>query len=94
MICMVSPTSVYKYFDEFEALTQVGISYHFYCSIHQINVSFLWTDIALEILETDPTIANAGTECWRVAMEMLARKPFSIGSESQLSFWKSLLHSC
>ncbi|XP_059436349.1 uncharacterized protein LOC132169312 [Corylus avellana] len=38
-------------------------------------------DIALEILKTDPNIANVGTECWWEALEMLARKPFSIGSE-------------
>ncbi|XP_059436339.1 uncharacterized protein LOC132169299 [Corylus avellana] len=39
-------------------------------------------DIALKILERNPNIANASTECRRVAMEMLARKHFSIGSES------------
>ncbi|XP_062160464.1 ankyrin repeat-containing protein NPR4-like isoform X3 [Alnus glutinosa] len=50
-------------------------------------------DTALKILEKCPNIATAGTECWRVALEMLARKPFAIGSESQLSFWKSLVNS-
>ncbi|XP_059436348.1 ankyrin repeat-containing protein NPR4-like [Corylus avellana] len=52
-------------------------------------------DIALKILESDTNIANADTECWWEALETLAKKPaFSIGSESRLSFWKSLLNSC
>ncbi|XP_059438691.1 ankyrin repeat-containing protein ITN1-like isoform X2 [Corylus avellana] len=54
-------------------------------------------DIALKILERDPNIANAGTECWQEAMEMLARKPFSIGSERfkgicNKAFMKTLAH--
>ncbi|XP_059440291.1 ankyrin repeat-containing protein ITN1-like isoform X2 [Corylus avellana] len=51
-------------------------------------------NIALKILKTDTNIANADTECRWEALEMLAKKPaFSIGSESRLSFWKSLLNS-
>ncbi|XP_062161761.1 uncharacterized protein LOC133868774 isoform X2 [Alnus glutinosa] len=48
-------------------------------------------DVALKILDMDPNIASAGTECWFGALKMLARNPFAIGSESQLSSWKSLL---
>ncbi|XP_059436331.1 uncharacterized protein LOC132169291 [Corylus avellana] len=48
-------------------------------------------DIALKILEMDPNIANAGTECWQVALEMLAKKPFSIGSESLKGIYNEAL---
>ncbi|XP_062162521.1 ankyrin repeat-containing protein NPR4-like [Alnus glutinosa] len=48
-------------------------------------------DVALKILHMDPNIASASTECWLGALKMLARKPLAIGSESQLSSWKSLL---
>ncbi|XP_062162197.1 uncharacterized protein LOC133869258 [Alnus glutinosa] len=52
-------------------------------------------DVALEILNKDQNIATAGTELWFESLKKLARKPFAIGSESQLSFWKSLLkYSC
>jgi hypothetical protein len=53
--------------------------------------AFLWTGIALKILEGVPIIAAADAKFWRKALELLAMKPFAIGSESQLSFWKSLL---
>jgi hypothetical protein len=53
--------------------------------------AFLWTGIALEILEGVPTKVAADTKCWLKALEMLAKKPFAIGSESPLPFWKRLL---
>jgi hypothetical protein len=61
---------------------------------------FLWTDIALNILEEYPKMATAAgtdesewrTESYLRALKLLARKPFPIGSKSdQLPFWKTLL---
>ncbi|XP_059439044.1 ankyrin repeat-containing protein At5g02620-like isoform X2 [Corylus avellana] len=53
-------------------------------------------DIALQILQMDPSIATVDTSdgpCgWR-ALEMLAKKPSAIGSESRLSFWKRFLNT-
>jgi hypothetical protein len=60
----------------------------------QINVPFLWTDMALKILAMDPEISTVDNACGWKALEMLARKPFAICRESQLSFWKSRLNSC
>ncbi|XP_059440697.1 ankyrin repeat-containing protein NPR4-like isoform X2 [Corylus avellana] len=52
-------------------------------------------DIALKILNKYSDIANADTKWKWEALETLANKPFKLGSESQLSFWKSLLkYSC
>ncbi|XP_059440569.1 uncharacterized protein LOC132173025 [Corylus avellana] len=51
-------------------------------------------DIALKILAMDPEISTADNACGWKALEMLARKPFAICRESQLSFWKSRLNSC
>ncbi|XP_059436360.1 ankyrin repeat-containing protein ITN1-like [Corylus avellana] len=56
-------------------------------------VSSDFYDIALKILEMDPNIANADSECGPTALSMLAKKTFAIGSTSQLSFWKSRLNS-
>ncbi|XP_059436359.1 ankyrin repeat-containing protein ITN1-like [Corylus avellana] len=56
-------------------------------------VSSDFYDIALKILEMDPNIANADSECGPTALSMLAKKTFAIGSTSQLSFWKSRINS-
>ena len=57
---------------------------------------FLWTDIALKIVEKDTELATAGVHgpYGRTDLEVLANKTFAIGSESRPSFWKSHLHSC
>jgi len=60
---------------------------------------FSWTDIALKILEKDPSLATANTAngtsaCGRIALEELARKAFAISSKSELSSWKKRLNSC
>ena len=51
-----------------------------------LNVLFLWTDIALEILKKD--LATVDYKKYIAALHELARKPIANGSESQLSFWK------
>ncbi|XP_059436323.1 uncharacterized protein LOC132169280 [Corylus avellana] len=60
------------------------------------TVSAGFYGIALEILTKDPNLANgdAGTEFRRRALAELARKPFVIGRQSQLSLRKRLLNSC
>jgi len=60
----------------------------------KFNVPFLWTDIALKILEMDLDISTVDPACGWKALEMFARKPFAICRESPLSFWKSRLNSC
>jgi hypothetical protein len=39
-------------------------------------------------------IEKRGPACGWTALKELARKPFAIGSKSQLSSWKRLLNSC
>lgn len=50
-------------------------------------------DIALEILKMDPSLATAKGKENKTALHVLARKPLSIGSKSQLSVWKRCLNS-
>ncbi|XP_062162843.1 uncharacterized protein LOC133869787 [Alnus glutinosa] len=63
--------------------------------LHIVSAGFY--DIALEILEKDPSLATANTAdgaCGRRALEELARKSFAISSKSELSSWKKRLNSC
>jgi hypothetical protein len=43
------------------------------------------TDIALDILEKDATLATTEDSEGRIALEVLANKPFALGSRTQIS---------
>jgi len=43
------------------------------------------TDVALDILKKDATLATTEDSEGRIALEVLANKPFAVGSRSQMS---------
>ena len=57
-------------------------------TLAMLNVLFLWTDIALEILKKGQLLATVDYKKYIAALHELARKPIANGSKSQLSFWK------
>ena len=59
-----------------------------------MRCAVLWTDIALEILIKDKSIATTTDLNGKTALYELAGKPFAIGSKSQLSVSKRCLNSC
>ncbi|KAE7996375.1 hypothetical protein FH972_001106 [Carpinus fangiana] len=73
----------------FEELTQDErvklLSYVIFCDLY---------DIAKAILTKAPTLATAEDENGCIALEQLARKPFEIGSRSQMSVWERCIGSC
>jgi len=59
------------------------------CNLRQLsNVLFLWTDIALKILEKDVTLGTKKDKKTIAALRELAKKPFVIGGKSRLSLWE------
>ncbi|XP_059436471.1 uncharacterized protein LOC132169454 [Corylus avellana] len=51
-------------------------------------------DLALKILKMDRTLATAQDGNRKTALHELAKKPFAIGSKSELSIWETCLNSC
>ena len=74
----------------FMSLTEIFIGHETFDN----DVLFLWTDIALKILENDNALATARDEKTIAALCELAKKPFAIGNNSQISLWKRCFNFC
>jgi hypothetical protein len=56
----------------------------------QIKCVVLWTDIALDILKKDRTLATKEDRYERTALQELARKPLAFDIRIQLSVWERI----
>jgi hypothetical protein len=59
-----------------------------------VNHCVLCTDLALKILEKDPSLVSARDANGETALHVLAREPSKIASKSQLGTWKRCINSC
>ncbi|KAK4564351.1 hypothetical protein RGQ29_006428 [Quercus rubra] len=51
-------------------------------------------DLALQILDRDPSLASAGDANNETALHVLARKPSKVANKSQLGIWKTYINKC
>jgi hypothetical protein len=49
--------------------------------------------MAFKILQLDPSLAFAENSQGRTALEVLAKKPFAVGSKSSISAWETCFYS-
>ena len=59
-----------------------------------VNHCVLFTDLALQILDRDTSLAFARDSNNETALHVLARKPSRIANNSQLGIWKRCVNSC
>ena len=59
-----------------------------------MNHCDLCTDLALKILEREPSLALARDANGDTALHVLARKPSTIANKRQLGIWKRCINSC
>ena len=59
-----------------------------------VNHCVLFTDLALKILDRDPSLAFARDADNDTALHVLAKQPSRIANNSQLGIWKRCVNSC